>query len=115
MLTRCSRALPCGRSRAGRITAAALFHLPYTRIFTKPDQMQPVNSGQGGPPVVLPKRQLQVLLLMCAGLTGKEIAQRLGISPKTVEFHRAGIYKRLGLKTTAHLVRYAIRMGLIEP
>jgi DNA-binding CsgD family transcriptional regulator len=64
---------------------------------------------------VLSKRELQVLLLMCDGLTGKEIAQRLGISPKNVEFHRAGIYKRLGLKTTAHLVRYAIRMGLIEP
>ena len=92
-----------------------LFHLPYTRIFTRPDQMQPVNSGQGGPPVVLPPRQLQVLLLICDGLTGKEIAQRLGISTKTVEFHRTAIYKRLGLKTTAHLVRYAIRMGLIEP
>jgi DNA-binding CsgD family transcriptional regulator len=77
--------------------------------------MQPGNSGQDGPPVALPKRQLQVLLLICDGLTGKEIAQRLGISPKTVEFHRAGICKRLGLKTTAHLVRYAIRMGLIEP
>ena len=115
MLTRCSRALPCGRSRGENITAAALFHLPYTRIFTKPDQMQPGNSGQGGPPVVLSKRELQVLLLICDGLTGKEIAQRLGISPKTVEFHRAGICKRLGLKTTAHLVRYAIRMGLIEP
>jgi DNA-binding NarL/FixJ family response regulator len=78
-------------------------------------KMQPGNSGQGGPPLVLPKRQLQVLLLICDGLTGKEIAQRLGISTKTVEFHRAGIYKRLGLKTIAHLVRYAIRMGLIEP
>ena len=65
--------------------------------------------------MVLSKRELQVLLLICDGLTGKEIAQRLGIAPKTVEFHRAGMYERLGLKTTAHLVRYAIRMGLIEP
>ena len=64
---------------------------------------------------MLSKRELQVLLLICDGLTGKEIAQRLGISPKTVEFHRSGTYKRLGLKNTAHLVRYAIRMGLIEP
>jgi DNA-binding CsgD family transcriptional regulator len=77
--------------------------------------MQPGNSGQGGPPVVLPKRQLQVLLLICDGLTSKEIAKRLAISPKTVEFHKAGICGRLRLKTTAHLVRYAIRMGLIEP
>ena len=69
----------------------------------------------GGPPVVLSKRQLQVLLLICEGLTGKEIAHRLGISPKTVDYHRTGIYRRLRLKTTARLVRYAIRMGLIEP
>jgi DNA-binding CsgD family transcriptional regulator len=77
--------------------------------------MQPGASGQDGPPVVLSKRELQVLLLICDGLTGKEMAQRLGISPKTVEYHKAGVYKRLGLKDTAHLVRYAIRMGLIEP
>jgi DNA-binding CsgD family transcriptional regulator len=77
--------------------------------------MQPGDSGQDGPPVVLSKREMQVLLLICDGLTHKEIAQRLGISPKTAEFHKTGLCKRLGLKTTAHLVRYAIRMGLIEP
>ena len=77
--------------------------------------MQPGASGQDGPPAALSARELQVLHLICDGLTGKEIAQRLGISPKTVEFHRADVYKRLGVKSTAHLVRYAIRMGLIEP
>jgi DNA-binding NarL/FixJ family response regulator len=78
-------------SRSLKDSCRCLFHLPYTRIFTKPDQIQPGNSGQDGPPVVLPKRQLQVLLLICDGLTRKEIAQRMSISPKTVEFHRAVI------------------------
>ena len=102
MLTRCSRTRP--------VDAGGGEKLPYTCI--SPDQMQPRVSG---PPPVLSEREMQVLLLICDGLTAKEIAQRLGISPKTVEFHKTGIYKRLGLKNTAHLVRYAIRMGLIEP
>ena len=96
-------------------TDKPVFGTLLSRAAWQPDQMQPRNSGQGGPPVVLSKRQLQVLLLICEGLTGKEIAHRLGIAPKTVEYHRSAIYERLGLKTTAHLVRYAIRTGLIEP
>jgi DNA-binding NarL/FixJ family response regulator len=63
----------------------------------------------------LPKRQLEVLLLICDGLQAKEIAQRMGISRKTVEFHKTGIYQHLGIKETALLVRYAIRTGMIEP
>ena len=51
--------------------------------------MQPGVSGQDGPPVALSERQMQVLLLLCDGLTGKEIAQRLGITRKTVDFHKA--------------------------
>jgi DNA-binding CsgD family transcriptional regulator len=71
----------------------------------------PIGYRQGGPAAVLSKRELQVLLLICDELQSKEIAKRLGISPKTVEFHTAGIHEHLGLKDTAHLVRYAIRHG----
>jgi hypothetical protein len=51
---------------------------------------------------------MEFLLLICDGLRAKGIAQRLGISPKTVEFHKSGIHQRLGIKETALLVRYAI-------
>ncbi len=63
----------------------------------------------------LSERQLQVLRLICDGLHGKEIAERLGIRPKAVEYHRHALCERLGIKETALLVRYAIRAGLIEP
>lgn len=63
----------------------------------------------------LTSREIQVVLMICEGLQRKEIAARLGISPKTVEFHRQRIAGRLGLKTTASIVRYAIRVGLINP
>ena len=113
MLTRYSRDLwTLGEEKNYPMHSPAL---PYTRILTRPDQIEARFSGQDDSPPVLSKRELQVLLLICDGLTGKEIAQRLGISPKTVGFHKEGLYKRLGLNDTVHLVRYAIRMGLIEP
>ncbi len=73
-------------------------------------------GGCGAPdPNTLTSREIEVLLLACDGLQRKEIAARLRISPKTVEFHRQKIADRAGLKTTASMVRYAIRMGLLCP
>jgi DNA-binding NarL/FixJ family response regulator len=60
----------------------------------------------------LTARQREVLQLVAEGRSNKEIAAGLGISPKTVEFHRAGIVRALGLRSTADLVKYAIRHGL---
>ena len=42
------------------------------------------------------------------GLTSRQVAERLGVSPKTVENHRANIREKLGVHTTAQLVRYAL-------
>ena len=67
------------------------------------------------PASALTLRQRQIVLLICDGLTAKDIAARLDISPKTVEFHKHGIHKKFGLHTVAHIVRWAIRVGLIEP
>ena len=44
-----------------------------------------------------------------------EIAARLSISPRTAEMHRAKAMRKLGLKTQAELVRYALRRGMIPP
>jgi DNA-binding NarL/FixJ family response regulator len=59
-------------------------------------------------------RQNEVLQLVAEGKAGKEIAIILNISPKTVEFHKAGIMAELGVRTTAELTRYAIEHGVIE-
>ena len=65
--------------------------------------------------VLLTRRQLEILQLITEDLTGKEIADRLGITPKTVEFHRALLKKQLGKVGTAGMARIAIGNGWIRP
>lgn len=57
---------------------------------------------------VLTPRQRELLQLVSEGKSGKEIAAALCISLKTVEFHKAKLMDRLGLRTTAELTRYAV-------
>jgi DNA-binding CsgD family transcriptional regulator/anti-sigma regulatory factor (Ser/Thr protein kinase)/predicted ArsR family transcriptional regulator len=68
-----------------------------------------------GPKDLLTRREREVVALIADSLTGKEIAERLVISEKTVERHRANILSKLGLRDRVALTRYAIRRGLIEP
>jgi len=62
----------------------------------------------------LTPRQREVLQLVAEGKTGKDIAATLGISVKTVEFHRNGIMQELGLRSIAELTRYAIEHGIVR-
>ncbi len=48
-------------------------------------------------------------------MSTKEIAQKLGLSAKTVETHRTELMRRLDIHDVAGLVRYAIRHGLVSP
>ena len=61
----------------------------------------------------LTPREQQVVRLVAEGKATKGIAEELGISVKTAEFHRARIMEKLNIHTTAGLVRYAIREGMI--
>lgn len=65
--------------------------------------------------VVLSSRHRQILALVARGLSSKEIADQLLISPKTVANHRLQIREKLQLHDVASLTRYAIAHGLIEP
>lgn len=60
-------------------------------------------------------REREVLQLVAEGKTTKEIAAVLGLSVKTVESHRGRIMRKLDIRETAGLVRYAIRRGLVRP
>lgn len=62
----------------------------------------------------LTEREREVLKLIADGLSNQEVAERLVISVKTVERHRANILAKLGLHSRTELVKYAIRKGLIE-
>ena len=59
----------------------------------------------------LTPREREVLRLLAQGLRAREIAERLGISQKTVEAHKANIYNKLGVRRLAQLIRQAVEMG----
>jgi DNA-binding NarL/FixJ family response regulator len=63
----------------------------------------------------LTPRQIEILTLLARGQGSKEIGYELGLSPKTVDVHRAAIMNRLGLGDIASLALYAVRMGLVDP
>lgn len=66
------------------------------------------------PRVELSRREVEVVQLLCEGLSSKEIAQRLHISSKTVENHRYNIYRKCEVEGIAGLMRHAIRKGLVS-
>ena len=57
-------------------------------------------------------REREVLSLVAAGYTNVEIAARLGISSRTVETHRANLMRKLGLRSLAELIRFALHRGI---
>ena len=62
----------------------------------------------------LSTREREVLQLLAEGRTGAEIAQRLGLSQKTVETYRARLVEKLGIRDVAGLVKFAIQRGLVS-
>lgn len=71
-----------------------------------------VTAGQSLHETLTP-REREILQLVAEGHTSAEIAVRLGISPRTVEVHRANLLHKLGLRSHTDVVRYAIRRGLL--
>jgi two-component system, NarL family, response regulator NreC len=63
----------------------------------------------------LTPRERQVLQMVGEGNSTKDVARLLGISTKTAESHRARLMRKLDIHETAGLVRYAIRLGLVQP
>ena len=66
------------------------------------------------PEAILTQREQEVLVGVANGMTTKQIAASLGISFKTAECHRLKLMQKLGLHSTAAVVRYAVRCGLVE-
>lgn len=62
----------------------------------------------------LSNRELEILQLLAKGFTNKEVSEQVYLSVKTVEAHRSKIYQKLGLKTRADLVDYALRHRLLN-
>lgn len=62
----------------------------------------------------LSEREIEILVEVCGGLSNQEIADKLFISKRTVDKHRANILEKTGCKNTANLVVYAIKNRLVE-
>lgn len=74
-----------------------------------------VRSSLAGERSRLTRRELEVLQLICDGLSNKDIAAKLNVSANTVAVHRANIMSTLGVHKTAELVVYALQHGLVNP
>ena len=69
------------------------------------------EASEGAP---LTEREVQILNLVVAGRTNKEMAATLGISAKTVDRHRTNLMQKLGVRSAVELIGYALREGLID-
>lgn len=90
----------------GVATTGRYFSPAIARLLRQPSE--PTLADQ------LTERQIEVFHLLVGGKTSKEIGYELGLSPKTVDVHRAQIMARLDVKDLASLTRYAIRKGLLQ-
>ncbi len=63
----------------------------------------------------LTSREREILQLVGEGNTNQDIAENLHVSIKTVQAHRAAVMMKLGLRDVTHLVRYAVRRGIVDP
>lgn len=69
----------------------------------------------GGDPVMrLTPRQREILQLLAEGCSAKEVADKLAISPRTVEFHKYQLMESLGLHHSAELILFAIKHGIVS-
>ena len=67
------------------------------------------------PPVDLTPREMEVIQLLTEGLSNKEIARHLSITPRTVNFHLSNLYTKLGVNSRTEAAIYALRQGWIAP
>ena len=84
-----------------------------TPLITKDVLWTIANSDDDRTPTLTP-RQLDVLRLIAEGKRMKEIAAELNLSVRTVEDHKAQLFRTLGVETVADLVKFAVRQGLVQ-
>jgi DNA-binding NarL/FixJ family response regulator len=85
-----------------------------TEAFDPPAPPRTVGTARQ-PPKDLSARERDVLLLLAQGNSNQQIADRIGVSVKTVETYRARLREKLGLSRRAELYRFAAESGLLDP
>lgn len=89
-------------------------YLPPNVATTVVDGIAESTRGETGGQSSLTEREAQVIRLVAEGLSSREIAERLCLSVKTVDTHRANIMEKIGVHNTVELIKYAIREGIVS-
>ena len=101
---------------AGEELVAAIGQVMQGNVYISPliarDVVRAMSLPAGRGATDLTQRQRDVLRLVAGGLTMKEVAAELNLSPRTVEAHKYEMMETLGVRSTAELVRYALRHGI---
>jgi DNA-binding NarL/FixJ family response regulator len=98
-------------SRGEYYLDSSLSHKVVKKLMEFPEKEAKITDARYD---ALTPREQQVVRLLAEGISIKEIAERLFISPKTVENHRTNIMSKLELHSAMELIRYAARLGLID-
>lgn len=85
-----------------------------TELFGKVSNLQRFIQKYGKQFKELSKREIEILTLVAGGMKNSAIATRLEISRATVQNHRAGIRKKIPIKSQADYIKYALAFGLIS-
>jgi len=100
--------------RAVRIVASGGTYVDPTLTGALVGNGQRCHTPGGMPSVSLSEREAEVIRLIAEGHTSKEMAQALGLSPRTLETYKARAMSKLNLRTRAELIRYALRSGWLR-
>ena len=120
LATRATRSGASGyilKESAGEELVTAIHQVLRGRIVLSPaitkEVMERLASPEGREERQLTDRQREVLRLIVAGHRMKEVAARLGLSTRTVEFHKYEMMRALGVQSTAELIKYAVEHRLV--
>jgi two-component system response regulator NreC len=89
-------------------------HAAHTRVLFEDAADRPQAEAEEGPEESLSPREIEVLRLTALGYTSRQAADKLHLSPKTVDTYRARVMAKLELDNRVDLVRYALERGLLE-
>ena len=87
----------------------------HTKIISLFEERDAATNEPIDPYETLTTREREVFQQLAEGRSNKETGERLFISPRTVEIHRANTLRKLGLRTSSDLIRYALSRGLVPP
>jgi len=97
------------------VMAGKIYLCPEANAAVIQEYRRGLTLAGGSAKPVLSGREREVLCLIAEGFRTKEIAARLAVGPKTAETYRRRLMQKLRCSSTAELVRYAMREGLIQP